>query len=79
MIRCDLSGSVNILFLNIICDVSGEEEEEAGEDDEELDGMSSSPGKPGLISSVDTDSRPPEQDDDSRGEAENMGLLTPEC
>lgn len=79
MIRSYSTGSVNILFLNIICDVSGEEEEEAGEDEEELDGMSSSPGKPGLISSVDTDSRPPEQDEDPRGEAESTGLLTPEC
>lgn len=61
--------------MDIICNVLGEEEEEAAEDEEELqlsalDGVSSSPGKTGLSSSVDTDSLSPGEDADSRGERE---------
>lgn len=61
--------------MDIICNVLGEEEEEAAEDEEELqlsalDGVSSSPRKTGLSSSVDTDSLSPGEDVDSRGERE---------
>lgn len=52
----------------------GEEGEAAGKEDEEerqrpaLDGVSSSPGKTGLRSSVDTERLSPGGDADSRGE-----------
>lgn len=51
----------------------GEEVEAAGKEDEErqrpaLDGVSSSPGKTGLRSSVDTERLSPGGDADSRGE-----------
>lgn len=70
MIKCNLTGPINILFVDIICNVLGEEDEEAAEDEEELDGVSSSPGKTGLISGADTDSLSPGEDADSRGETE---------
>ncbi len=61
--------------MNMVCNVLGEEEEAAEEEDEDglqLDGLSSSPGKTGLCS-ADADSLSPGEDADSKGEREKCG------
>lgn len=62
--------------MDVVCDVLGDEEEAAEDEDEEelqrpaLDGVSLSPGKTGLRS-VDSDSLSPgDGDADSKGEGE---------